>query len=190
MPAERLYLALNKPPGLLTARRDDFGRRTVMELLPEAWRSRLFPVGRLDKDTTGLLLFTDDGDLAYRLLHPSRHVPKTYRVQVAQTPSDHTLRRLRSGVELEDGVTAPADVVLIHPAPPHAEVEITLREGRNRQVRRMFQAVGHPVLALTRVAVGPLRLGDLPLGQWRELQAEEVAALRAACGEGEEHRCD
>ncbi len=190
VPAESLYVVLNKPPGLLTARRDDFGRRTVMELLPEPWRSRLFPVGRLDKDTTGLLLFTDDGDLAYRLLHPSRHVPKTYRVQVAQTPSDHTLRRLRSGVELQDGLTAPAEVVLIRAGPPCAEVEITLREGRNRQVRRMFQAVGHPVLALARVAVGPLRLGDLPLGQWRELEAEEVAALRAACGEGEGGRRD
>jgi len=190
VPAEFLYLVLNKPPGLLTARRDDFGRPTVMELLPETWRSRLFPVGRLDKDTTGLLLFTDDGDLAYRLLHPSHHVPKTYRVQVAQTPSDQTLRRLRTGVQLEDGLTAPAEVVLIRPGPPRAEVEITLHEGRNRQVRRMFQAVGHPVLALARVAIGPLRLGNLPLGRWRELEPEEVAALRAACGEGEGRRRD
>jgi pseudouridine synthase len=153
-----------------------------MELLPEEWRHHLFPVGRLDKDTTGLLLLTDDGDLTYRCLHPSRHVPKTYRVTVAQAPSEQVLRQLRQGVELEDGRTAPAEVWLKRSGPGGAEVEITLHEGRNRQVRRMFGAVGHPVRALERIGMGPLRLGDLPQGEWRELTEEEVRALREACG--------
>ena len=178
----RRYLLLHKPAGLLTARRDDFGRRTVMELLPEEWRTLVFPVGRLDKDTTGLLLFTDDGDLTYRCLHPSHHVPKTYRVTVARAPSEKTLRQLRQGVELDDGTTAPAEVWLRKATAEGAQVEITIGEGRNRQVRRMFGAVGHPALALQRIAMGPLRLGDLPEGQWRELTDAEVKGLQEACG--------
>jgi pseudouridine synthase len=179
--AARRYLLLNKPPGLLTARRDDFGRPTVMECLPAEWHAHVFPVGRLDKDTTGLLLLTDDGDLAYRCLHPSHHVPKTYRVTVARAPSEKSLRQLRQGVELEDGVTAPAEVWLKRATAEGAQVEITIREGRNRQVRRMFGAVGHPVLALERVSMGPLHLGGLARGEWRELREEEVRELREAC---------
>ncbi len=153
-----------------------------MELLPATWRGQLHPVGRLDKDTTGLLLFTDDGDLTYRCLHPSRHVPKTYRVTVARVPNEQALRQLRQGVELDDGPTAPAEVWLKRAGPGGAEVEITIHEGRNRQVRRMFRAVGHPVQALERIAMGSLRLGDLPQGEWRELTGEEVQALKEACG--------
>ncbi len=153
-----------------------------MELLPEEWHGYVFPVGRLDKDTTGLLLLTSDGDLAYRCLHPSHHVPKTYRVTVAQAPSERTLRQLRQGVELEDGLTAPAEVWLKQSGSEGAKVEITIHEGRNRQVRRMFGAVGHPVLALERLSMGPLTLGNLPPGQWRELSEREVQSLREACG--------
>jgi 23S rRNA pseudouridine2605 synthase len=178
----RRYVLLNKPPGLLTARRDDFGRRTVMECLPAEWHAHVFPVGRLDKETTGLLLLTDDGDLAYRCLHPSHHVPKTYRVTVARAPSEKSLRQLRQGVELDDGRTAPAEVWLQRTTAQGAQVDITIREGRNRQVRRMFGAVGHPVLALERISMGPLQLGKLPQGEWRELREEEVQALREACG--------
>ena len=179
--AARRYVLLNKPPGLLTARRDDFGRRTVMECLPAEWHAQVFPVGRLDKDTTGLLLLTDDGDLAYCCLHPSHHVPKTYRVTVARAPSEKSLRQLRQGVELDDGLTAPAEVWLKRSGPQGAEVEITNREGRNRQVRRMFGAAGHSVLALERISMGPLKLGGLAPGEWRELGEEEVRALREAC---------
>lgn len=182
VPTAHRYVLLNKPAGLLTARRDDYGRRTVMELLPEEWHGYVFPVGRLDKDTTGLLLLTSDGDLAYRCLHPSHHVPKTYRVTVAQAPSERTLRQLRQGVELEDGLTAPAEVWLKQSGSEGAKVEITIHEGRNRQVRRMFGAVGHPVLALERLSMGPLTLGNLPPGQWRELSEREVQRLREACG--------
>ena len=182
VPTAQRYVLLHKPPGLLTARRDDYGRRTVMELLPEEWHNHVFPVGRLDKDTTGLLLLTSDGDLTYRCLHPSHHVPKTYRVTVAKAPSEKTLRQLRQGVELDDGLTAPAEVWLKRSGSEGAEVEITIHEGRNRQVRRMFGAVGHPALALERLSMGPLRLGDLPQGQWRELTETEVRALREACG--------
>lgn len=182
LPARSHYVVLNKPTGYLTARRDDFGRATVMELLPEAWRTRVFPVGRLDKDTTGLLLLTDDGELAHRCLHPSYHFPKTYRATVAGVPPAQALRRLRSGVELEDGRTAPAEVALIASQGDRAVLEITLCEGRNRQVRRMCGAVGHKVVELERIAMGPLRLGTLPRGEWRELGEEEVKALREGCG--------
>jgi 23S rRNA pseudouridine2605 synthase len=179
--AARRYVLLNKPPGLLTARRDDRGRPTVMECLPAEWHAHIFPVGRLDKDTTGLLLLTDDGDLAYRCLHPSHHVPKTYRATVARAPSEKALRQLRQGVDLDDGLTAPAEVWLKRTTREGAQVEITLREGRNRQVRRMFGMVGHPVLALERLSMGPLHLGNLAEGEWRELREEEVKALREAC---------
>ena len=153
-----------------------------MECLPAEMHAHVFPVGRLDKDTTGLLLLTDDGDLAYRCLHPSHHVPKTYRVTVARAPSEKSLRQLRQGVELDDGVTAPAEVWLKRTVAEGAQVEITIREGRNRQVRRMFGTIGHPVLALERISMGPLLLGKLPPGEWRELREEEVQALREAGG--------
>lgn len=182
LPSAATYLLLDKPAGYLSARRDDFGRATVMDLIPEPLRATLYPVGRLDLDSTGLLLLSDDGELTYRLLHPSHHVPKTYRVRVSGVPSDQSLRRLRSGVELGDGVTAPAEVWLRETGRGEATLEITLREGRNRQVRRMCQAVGHPVTELQRVALGPLTLGDLPPGQWRPLTEGEVRALRQAVG--------
>jgi len=145
-PSSWRYLLLNKPAGYLTARRDDRGRATVMDLLPEELRQIVFPVGRLDLTTTGLLLCTSDGDLAQRCLHPSYHLPKTYRAKVAGVPPESALRRLRGGVELADGWTAPAEVWLRASTAKTAELEITLREGRNRQVRRMCEAVGHEVL--------------------------------------------
>jgi 23S rRNA pseudouridine2605 synthase len=179
--AEHRYVLLNKPAGYLTAKRDDFGRATVMELLPEEWRAFIFPVGRLDKDTTGLLLLTSDGDLAHRCLHPTFHFPKTYRATVAGIPHESALRRLRGGVELDDGMTAPAEVWLRENRGATAVLEITLREGRNRQVRRMCLAVGHRVQELERLRMGPLELGKLPRGEYRELTPAEVRSLREAC---------
>jgi 23S rRNA pseudouridine2605 synthase len=172
---------MNKPAGLLTARRDDFGRRTVMELLPPEWATAIYPVGRLDKDTTGFLLFTNDGDLAYRCMHPSHHVSKTYLATVLGLPDEASLRRLRHGVDLEDGMTYPAEVWLRHRRREEAQVEITIHEGRNRQVRRMFKHIGHPVRQLERIGFGPLRLGDLGRGEWRPLDPDEIRSLRAAC---------
>ena len=172
---QRIVYAVNKPAGVVSTARNTRGRRTVTELAPTG--RRLYPVGRLDADTTGLILLTNDGDLANRLTHPRYEVPKTYRARVRPKPvPDDALRRLREGVELEDGPTAPARVRQVRPG----LLEITLTEGRNRQVRRMCEAVGHPVVELSRTAFGPLRLGDLPEGGRRRLTAAEVEQLRAA----------
>jgi pseudouridine synthase len=179
---ERVYVALNKPVGYITTARDPHGRRTVMDLLA-GLTERVFPVGRLDHDSSGLLLLTNDGDFAYALTHPSREVPKTYLCRVRGVPSAESLRALARGVELEDGVTAPARVRLIGSAETGASIQLTIHEGRNRQVRRMLAAVGHPVEDLTRTRIGHLGLAGLAPGQWRLLRPEEVAEFtRAAAG--------
>ena len=178
-PQELVYLMLNKPAGVMTTLDDPQGRPTVAGFVPEG-APRLFPVGRLDYATTGLLLLTNDGELAHALMHPRHHVSKLYRVEVDGVPNQADLRQLRDGVELDDGLTAPAEVRLLEKRPRRAVVEITLREGRKRQVRRMFSAVGHPVRSLMRIAYGPLPLGTLAEGSVRELGGEEVRALREA----------
>ncbi len=171
---ERVVYAVHKPAGVVSTARDPQGRPTVVSMVPAAGR-RLYPVGRLDADTTGLILLTDDGELAHRLTHPSFEVPKTYRARVGGPPvTDRALRALRGGVQLEDGLTAPARVRRLG---PH-EVELTIHEGRKRQVRRMCEAVGHPVRALQRVAFGPLRLGALEPGAHRRLREAEIERLR------------
>jgi 23S rRNA pseudouridine2605 synthase len=173
-PEQPVVYVVHKPLGTISTARDTHGRPTVLELVPE--RRRLYPVGRLDADSSGLILLTNDGELANRLTHPRYQVPKTYRVSLARGPvSERALATLRAGVQLEDGPTAPARVRRLRGA---AELEITIREGRNRQVRRMCEAVGHPVLALRRVAFGPLRLEGLAPGAHRRLRADELRALR------------
>jgi 23S rRNA pseudouridine2605 synthase len=168
-----VVFALNKPAGYVSTAKDPQGRPTVVSLIES--RERLYPVGRLDADTTGLLLLTNDGDLAHRLTHPSFAVPRVYRAQVRNPPvREPALRRLREGVMLEDGMTAPATARRLTPD----RLELVLHEGRKRQVRRMCEAVGHRVVRLERIAFGPLRLGDLPLGRHRRLNAAEVEALR------------
>jgi 23S rRNA pseudouridine2605 synthase len=174
-PEAPVVYALNKPSGVVSTARDTHGRRTVTELVPS--ERRLYPVGRLDADTTGLILLTNDGELANRLTHPRYEVPKTYVAEVEPARvGERALRRLREGVELDDGVTAPASVRQVRPG----VLELTLREGRKRQVRRMLEAVGHRVVGLRRVAFGPLRLGDLREGRHRRLTAAEVERLRAS----------
>jgi 23S rRNA pseudouridine2605 synthase len=172
---ERVVYAVNKPAGVVSTARDTHGRPTVTAIVPS--ERRLYPVGRLDADTTGLILVTNDGELANLLTHPRYEVPKTYVVRVEPARvAEPALRQLREGVELEDGRTAPASA-----RQPRAGVlELTLREGRKRQVRRMCEAVGHRVVELRRVAFGPLRLGELQEGQHRRLTAAEVERLRAA----------
>ena len=172
--AARVVYALNKPAGVVSTARDTHGRRTVIDLVSSG--ERLYPVGRLDADTTGLILLTNDGDLAYALTHPSFEVPRTYRARVEGRPNERALRALREGVELDDGRTAPARVRRVG---AH-ELELTIHEGRKRQVKRMCAAVGHPIVALRRVAFGPLRLGDLEPGRARRLTAAEVERLRRA----------
>jgi 23S rRNA pseudouridine2605 synthase len=175
-PEERAVWLVHKPAGVVSTARDTHGRPTVVSLVPAAG-ARLYPVGRLDADTTGLILVTNDGELANRLTHPRYEVPRTYEATVGGGPvGEGALRALRAGVRLEDGVTAPASVRALGPD----RLELVMHEGRKRQVRRMCSAVGHPVRALRRVAFGPLRLGSLRAGEARRLEAAEVEALRTA----------
>ncbi len=165
---------LNKPTGVVTTASDTHGRKVVTSLVPD--EVRIFPVGRLDMDSEGLLLLTNDGALAHRLTHPSFGVEKEYVVQVQGTPSRAALRQLREGVELDDGMTAPAKVALLAPE----ALRITIHEGKNRQVRRMCDAVGHKVTRLVRTQIGPLKDPNLAPGGYRLLQPKEVLALQRA----------
>jgi 23S rRNA pseudouridine2605 synthase len=175
--AERAVYVVNKPAGVVSTASDPQRRPTVVSLVPSAMR--LYPVGRLDIDTTGLILLTNDGALAHRLTHPSFEVPRTYRAVVARPPvTDRAVRALRHGVALEDGPTAPARVRRL--GERREILELTIHEGRNRQVKRMCEAVGHPVRSLQRVAFGPLTLGSLASGEHRRLTDAEVAALSRA----------
>jgi len=177
--ARARYLLLNKPRGYVTTRSDPQRRPTVIDLVQDV-KEYVYPVGRLDYDTEGLLLLTNDGDLAARLTHPSHEVPRVYEARVLGIPDDHDLQRLSRGLVIEGRRTAAADV---HMKPPRRDDEqatlvITLREGRNRQVRDMCDAIGHPVEHLRRVAIGPLRDSRLKAGHWRDLTPEEVARLK------------
>jgi len=179
--ARRLYLCLNKPKGYLTSWGDPRDRRTVDDLLGDApaW---VFPVGRLDRDTSGLLVFTNDSDFAERVTDPRFGLPKRYRVTTRARLEDAELEPLRRGLELDDGPTLPARAELIGHRGPTSVVELEIREGRNRQVRRMFQKIDRRVKELRRVAIGPLELGTLASGRWRSLTTAELRALRAAGG--------
>jgi 23S rRNA pseudouridine2605 synthase len=177
--AARFFL-LNKPTGVVTTLDDPQGRPTVAGLVPAD--VRVYPVGRLDVDTSGLLLLTNDGELAHRLMHPSFGVEKTYRVLVEGGVGAATARQLAEGVELEDGMTAPASAKVVDAGARRSVLELTIHEGRNRQVRRMCAAVGHPVLELVRVAYGPLRLAGVAPGEHRVLTDQEVRRLRKAAG--------
>jgi 23S rRNA pseudouridine2605 synthase len=169
---ERVVYALNKPVGVVSTARDPQGRPTVVTMVPQT--ERLYPVGRLDIDTTGLILLTNEGDLAHRLTHPSFEVEKTYRVVVSGPPvREPELRALRDGIDLDDGRTAPAKVRRLSAD----TIEITIHEGRKRQVKRMCEAVGHSVKRLERVGFGPLALGELPRGRWRKLSPAEIDEL-------------
>jgi 23S rRNA pseudouridine2605 synthase len=171
-----VHYLLNKPTGVVTTTDDPHGRPTVVDLVPDD--PRVFPVGRLDADTEGLLVLTNDGELAQRLSHPSHGVDKEYVAEVEGVPAAGALRRLRSGVELDDGTTAPATVGVLAPG----VLRIVIHEGRNRQVRRMCEAVGHPVLRLVRTRIGPLSDPRLAPGQWRALDPSEVRSLHTASG--------
>ena len=175
-PQRLAYVLLHKPSGVVTTARDPHSRPTVVELVPH--EARVVPVGRLDADTTGALLLTNDGPLAHRLAHPRYGVEKVYEVDVAGNPSDEQLRQLREGVQLDDGPTAPARARRLGPN----RLELALHEGRKHQVKRMCDAVGLPVTRLHRPRYAGLELGDLAPGDWRELTADEVEVLRAATG--------
>ena len=175
---ERIYLMLNKPAGYLTTRSDERGRPTVMNLVADLPES-IYPVGRLDLETEGLLLFTNDGDFAYRLLHPSHEIEKTYLAWVKGVPNDDAIQRLRQGVRILSGTTAPAKIkrLKVSKDGASAQFEVVIHEGKKRQVRLMFKAVGHSVIRLKRVGIGNLQLGNLPQGQYRLLTPQEITAL-------------
>lgn len=172
--AEKIYLLLNKPRGYVSTAHDERGRKTVLDLLGENFSERVYPVGRLDLNSEGLLIITNDGELTNALIHPRYEIAKTYRAKVSGTLTEEKLDKLRAGIELEDGLTAPAEVYLLG----ENLVEITIHEGRNRQVRRMFAAIGCDVKRLRRVKFAGLTLEGLKVGKFRALTLEEVARLK------------
>ena len=182
MPAEaqeKVYFLLNKPTGFLTTTKDDRGRRTVMDLVRAASAARIYPVGRLDYDAEGALLLTNDGELANLLTHPRYHVPKTYHAKVKGVPREEDLDKLRRGISLEDGPTKPAHVEVIQRARVNTWIEITVTEGRNRLIKRMFWRIQHPVLKLVRTKFGALDTEGLRVGEYRELEPRELDQLRS-----------
>lgn len=172
----KYYILLNKPSGVLSSVKDDRGRECVVDLI-EGVNARLYPVGRLDYDTTGLLLLTNDGDFMQRVTHPSFEIWKTYRAVVRGIPTETDVKRFAEGIMLDDGKTLPAVLDVVGYKGNNAIVEVSIREGRNRQVRRMLERIGHPVNSLMRISFGSLELGDLKPGRWRQVRPEEIKRL-------------
>ena len=174
---EKVYIVLNKPPGYTSTVAKIKGEKNVLELVKS--NIRLYPVGRLDKDSTGLILLTNDGELAQKLTHPKFHTPKTYEVKVLGNVSKTQLEMIQKGIKLEEGITKPADVkIKTQSLPHHSILEITIYEGKKRQIRRMLAVLHLHVLELKRISVGPIMLGNLPLGKYRNLTQEELASLK------------
>ncbi len=178
-PPPHVYIILNKPKGYITSVKDEKGRPTVMALL-RGVKERIYPVGRLDRDSEGLLLLTNHGELAYRLMHPRYHMDKRYLVHLRGTPKEEDLNRLRKGIHLREGKTAPAKIWVVSRGKKETEVEVVLKEGRKRQIRRMFRAIGCPIVSLVRVAIGDITLKGLHPGEYRHLSPQEVEALKKA----------
>ena len=179
LPKTNRYVLLNKPRGVVSTVDDNKGRKTVLDLVVTGKGQRLYPVGRLDMDSSGLLLLTDDGELTQRLLHPKYELEKTYRVTVKGVVDEATAQKLSSGIELEDGITAPATFKILEHRNAKTRMEVTIHEGRNRQIRRMFEAVGTQVVELERIQMGPLKLGQLGKGEYRPLREKEIRALKS-----------
>ena len=176
-----VYIMMNKPRGYVTTVSDELDRRCVMDLLEDV-EERVYPVGRLDRNSEGLLLFTNDGEFANSIMHPSRHITKTYRVTVRPDITDEQLVKLSEGVDIDGKMTLPATVIVKEKQQGRVVLLMTIKEGRNRQIRRMCEAVGLEVARLRHISVGPVKLGMLKPGAWRELTAEELRALRTAIG--------
>ena len=178
--AETVYIMLNKPRGYVTTMNDEQGRKCVAELV-ESVGERVYPIGRLDKDSEGLLLFTNDGEFANAMMHPSSHVNKQYRVTLRGGITDEQMVRFADGLELDGKMTLPADITVVQEGADRTVVSVVLQEGRNRQIRRMFEVLGTEVIRLKRTHIGGLKLGMLPTGQWRRLTGKEVLLLARSC---------
>lgn len=177
----KVYILLNKPVGYISTAKDQFDRKTVIDLVSNV-KERIYPVGRLDYDTSGIILLTNDGELANRMTHPKHELPKVYRAIIKGALSQNEISMLQSGIIIEDYKTAPATVKVINAADNSSTVYITIHEGRNRQVRKMFEAIGHIVLRLKRIAIGPISIEGLEEGKWRNLDQKELTALRKMTG--------
>lgn len=173
---EKLYIALNKPVGYVTTAKDQFGRPTVLDLVKDI-KERLYPVGRLDYDTSGLILLTNDGDFTYRLTHPSHEIDKVYEAEVSGVPTSAEIKQFEAGLRIEDYITSPAKLSIVSVKGNNSVVHVTIHEGKNRQVRKMCKAIGHRVLKLKRISIGPIALMDLAEGKWRRLTDKEVESL-------------
>lgn len=176
---KKVYILLNKPVGYITTAKDQFSRKTVLDLV-DGVQERIYPVGRLDYDTSGILLLTNDGDLAYKLTHPSREADKVYQAKIKGILNDDEIQAFKAGIRIDDYTTSPAKIRVLERTGTDSMVEVTIHEGKNRQVRRMFEAVGHTVLKLRRISIGPVKLGSLEEGSWRHLAPEEVKSLKKA----------
>lgn len=173
---KKVYILLNKPAGYVTTAKDQFGRPTVLDLL-KGVRERVFPVGRLDYETTGLLILTNDGDFTYKMTHPKHEIEKTYVATIEGVPTNEEISRFEKGLMIDDYITAPAKLKILSQNNRKCVVEVTIHEGKNRQVRKMCETIGHPVLTLKRISLGKLSLGNLAEGSWRELSQQEVKSL-------------
>jgi len=174
---KKVYILLNKPVGYISSVKDQFSRKTVLDLVDEV-KERIYPVGRLDYDTSGLILLTNDGDLANKLTHPKHEINKTYIVETDVNFTEEDAGKLRRGIKVEDYTTAPANVRIIEKNKRKTVVEISIHEGKNRQVRKMFETLGHPVFKLKRIAIGPIGIGSLEEGKWRYLSKNEIEILK------------
>jgi len=173
---DKIYVILNKPEGYVSTVKDQFGRPTVIDLVSEI-KCRIYPVGRLDYDTSGLIILTNDGEFTYRLTHPKHEIDKVYEALVSGVPTKSELEQFRTGLKIDHYVTSPAGIEIIDVKDKNAVIRVTIHEGKNRQVRKMCEAIGHKVLSLKRISIGPIALGDLPLGKWRMLTSDEVNSL-------------
>ena len=174
--SEKIYIILNKPVGYVSTAKDQFGRPTVVDLVRDI-KSRLYPVGRLDYDTSGLIILTNDGEFTYRLTHPKHEIEKTYVAEVYGIPGEDEIQRFEKGLKIEDYITSPAKLSIVKIKGNNALLQVTIHEGKNRQVRKMCEAIGHKVLSLKRISIGPIALKDLPEGKWRRLTKEEIESL-------------
>ena len=173
---KKVYIMLNKPVGYISSVRDQFSRNTVVDLI-KGVKERIYPVGRLDYDTSGLLLLTNDGDFAFRLTHPEHEMKKTYIAEMEGVPDSNDIESFQNGLRIEDYVTSPAELTVLEKRKSSSIVKVVIHEGKNRQVRKMCDAIGHPVISLKRIAIGDLYLKNLPEGQWRYLKEEEIKML-------------